>query len=112
MSTRIAIRNISDSIRRGEFDKESDVEKAINDHVTTVLNARDQLIAQFRLLDGCGHDFKNPTYSVQKRVLGFVTVYERKCNVCGYKEIFQQNDKESLPDWTDGATETYYNNDI
>jgi len=112
MGSRIVVTNIRSSIRRGDFDSETDINKAIDSVIDEINQERQGLISQFRLLDACSHEYKDPTFTIQGRVIGYVTVYERICKNCKHTETIQQNKDDKMPDWTIGATERYYNNDF
>lgn len=62
---------------------------------------------------GCVHkEFNKPTYTFQRRVIGYVFVYERVCKCCGYVEHKTVDEPKDKPEWAEQATERFYNNSI
>jgi hypothetical protein len=110
----VVIKNISREIKAGRIsDQELD---QLIDHLKIQIEAvRQQFKNDIVKLNTCQHEFAQTTYTKQSRIVGYATVYERKCKKCGFVEHFQSYSEHSnvvLPDWTAGARQQYYNNFI
>jgi len=109
-----AVRCIKRFASQGYFDSESEVNAAIDQSIKRLEECREDALEAFYVFDNCTHeDWRSSTFSVQRRVLGFVTVYERICKSCRYCQSVTVGDNANdKPLWGDGAQETYHNNDL
>ena len=110
----IFIRNIKRNTKQGYFSKEEEVNGAIDQGIKKLEACREEVVDAFREFSSCIHEeWLEPTYSVRRMILGYITVYERNCKSCGYCEsVTVSEDQPNKPDWSEGAKQTYYNNDF
>lgn len=62
----------------------------------------------------CEHEFKRAGYTVRRMIFdNYITVYERECKHCGYRETFTINETSGTPpEWTTDARKLFWNNDF
>jgi hypothetical protein len=64
----------------------------------------------------CIHEFKHPGYTVRRMLMGYITVFERECKHCGFRETFTVGSEPAepvdLPEWTTNARKLFWNNDF
>lgn len=106
----VIIRNIYQDIKYG-FNSVEELEKMIDECIGELMDTKPIALKALAERLECDHSFKDPTYTVQRRVIGYVTVYQRVCSDCGCIENVTK-ETDGTPDWADGAKEQYYNNSI
>lgn len=94
-------------VRDGELNTSREVEvfiHAVHAHVNTI---KYEMLEY--LEDRCvEHKYGEWTFTVQRRLIGYSTVYARVCMHCDKKvEVY-----DTTPDGAENAKEQYYNNDI
>lgn len=108
----VVIRNIIRSINNKDIDTHESLDEQINQCIDLLESARSELHDKLKIIQSCSHSYSEPTYTVQGRIVGCVTIYERTCKLCKNTETYKVIDGESPPEWTEGATQQYYNNNI
>ncbi len=115
----IVIKNIDRAISSNWIKTTEELDELIDRLKVQLEASKETLKLRINNLSNCQHEFKNPTYTVQQRVIGYVNVYERVCKHCRYTETFTQIDHtidnsevRELPSWTANASQRYYNNSI
>jgi hypothetical protein len=110
----IVIKNIDRAISSNWFKTCEQLDETIDRLKVQLDDSRETLKLRINKLSSCEHEFKHPTYTVQRRVISYVNVYERQCKHCKYTETFQYSEESvgGLPIWTKNASQRYYNNSI
>jgi hypothetical protein len=110
----IVIKNIDRAISTNWLKTTEELDQTIDRLKAQLEDSRALLKTRINNLSSCKHVYKQTTFTVQRRFLGYVTVYERRCKHCQYTETFQYSDDvvEELPIWTKNAQQRYYNNSI
>jgi hypothetical protein len=110
----IVIKNIDRAISSNWIKSVQELDELIDRLKVQLEDSKETLKLRINNLSNCQHEFKHPTYTVQQRVIGYVTVYEQMCKHCGYTETFQYSEESvgGLPIWTKNASQRYYNNSI
>lgn len=108
----VVIRNITRSINKKNIDTHENLDEQINHCIELLESARTELHDKLKTIQSCSHSYAGPTFTVQGRIVGCVTVYSRTCKLCKNTETYHMIDGECTPDWTVGATQQYYNNRI
>ncbi len=113
--------NLSSTIQKakdGYFEDEREIKEAFNAYKLQVSKAKKEALESFRESNSCSHEeFTPPFYQLQRRVLGYVYVFQKECKCCGKKfsmscgEDSPYNERNH-PEGYQGATERYYNNNI
>jgi len=112
MKASAVIYALKEAIKNNRFDSEEELSKEIDGIINEIANVAPELIEQYRLSKECNHEYRPSTFTVQKRIFSFVTVYQRVCDHCQHTETHTEKDGIETPSWTKGATQRYYNNDI
>jgi hypothetical protein len=115
----VVIRNIDRAIKSGRgYSELSSVEQLdeLVDRLKDQLESnRERWQAMILKRNSCQHlEFGKTTFTVQNRIFGESTVYERTCKSCGYIEIHsvysEAKEEQVIPQWCTGAQQRYYNN--
>lgn len=114
----INLDSIIEDARNGGFENEREITILINKHIAELRETRRATIKAFHESSNCTHEnTSEPFYQLQRRVMGYVLVFQKSCNGCGKKfhetcgEDSPYNEKNP-PKGYEGATERYYNNNI
>lgn len=109
----IFIQNMLEAARQNRITIEK-IDEEIETLISNLKIARERAIELIEETSVCEHDFDKATFTHERRVIGYSYVYRRKCKKCFYEEIISRHDAEikSLPDWTIGAEQRYFNNSI
>jgi hypothetical protein len=112
----VVIKNIERAIKRSQFISCSEQLDILIDQLKHEIESNRDLWKDLILtVHGCDHRYNNTTFTVQNRIIGHATVYERTCKDCGYIEnhsAYSEYTGEPLPSWTENATRQHYNNII
>ena len=110
----IVIKNIDRAISFNRVKTVEQLDKTIDRLKVQLEDSRETLKLRINKLSSCEHEYKHPTYTVQRRIIGYVDVYEHQCKHCKYTETFQYSEESvgGLPIWTKNASRRYYNNSI
>ena len=78
-----------------------------------IAHFKEDILKQARQSAQCPHaEYLPATYTHQRRVVGYMFVYQHKCAACGNVETVQVRDEQDKPDWAADARQQYYNNSI
>jgi hypothetical protein len=110
----IVLRNIDRAISSNWLNSVEELDQTIDRLKAQLEDSREVLKTRINKLSACEHVYNQPTYTVQRRIISYVTVYERQCKHCQYTETFQYSEDSvgGLPIWTKNAAQRYYNNSI
>lgn len=117
----VVVRNIDRAIKQGkgysEISNTEDLDQLVDRLKDQLESNRERWQEAITNRNTCQHsEFGKTTYTVQRRIIGHCTVYERSCKSCGYVDVFslysESEEKSVLPDWTKNAEQRYYNNQI
>lgn len=111
-------RRVKQRILHAKYENIEEYEKDLDSAIAYIASLKDNNdIRDFAINNiNCKHEeYKGATYTVQKRIMGYATVYERVCKNCGHTDIWSNYEGEKdgqEPEWTIGAKRQYYNNFI
>jgi hypothetical protein len=113
----VVVRNIDRAIKHNQITDSAELDGLVNQLKDQLESNRSRWQEAITNRNTCQHsEFGKTTYTVQRRIMGYVTVYERSCKSCGYVDVFslysESEEKSVLPDWTIKAEQRYYNNFI
>lgn len=112
----VVLKNIDRTISTNRLKTVEELDQIIDRLKVQLEDSRKLLKTRINKLSECEHVYKQATFTDQRRFLGYVTVYERHCTLCGYTDVFQHSDDvvevKELPEWTKNAEQRYYNNRI
>lgn len=110
-------RAIEDTLAAARECKDDDdikwVENTLDIIVEGITHFKEEVLKQARYSAQCPHaEYLPATYTHQRRVMGYMFVYQHKCAACGYVETVQVRDDKDKPDWAADARQEYYDNSI
>jgi hypothetical protein len=117
----VVIRNIDRAIKKGtgysEISNTEDLDRLVDRLKDQLESNRERWREMITNRNACQHpEFGNATYTVQSRIMGYCSVYERACKSCGYIETYsaysEAKEEQVIPEWCNGAKKLYYNNFI
>lgn len=107
----ILIRNLRSKVKSKNINSPEQVDEVINSIIKDLDGFRSELKATIAKRNACNHDeFNDATYTVQRRLLCFVKVYERTCKHCTHQETVTVKDGDKPPKWGIYAKRMHYNN--
>jgi hypothetical protein len=85
--------------------------------ISDLYRVKEHVIKLIKIKSECEHlEFSSPCdYTFQRRVVGYLHVYERRCLNCGYLQNYSYpygGLALAKPDWTNNSIQRYHNNDI
>ena len=108
----IGVKSILSDLRNGNFESIDDIDKKIDESISELEEARNIIKEIFLKRAGCEHEYEPSTFTIERRIAGFIRVNKRICN-CGHTEVFQENKSGSdRPEWAKDAQPMYFNNSI
>jgi len=107
----VSVRNILRRAKQGYFNDDTQIDELV-DMWERYVNSdlRTELKELHNKNKTCEHEYNSHWFTVQKRIFGFVTVYERQCKHCRYVDTHSPYNEK--PEWHEKAKERYYNNNI
>lgn len=114
----VVIKNIERAIQKQsyrEIKSQEDLDSLIEQLKSQLDESKKLLSVMLSKTIDCKHEYGNPSYTIQNRIIGYATVYEHVCKKCGSIESHSQYSEDRpqlIPDWCRAAKQRYYNNFI
>lgn len=103
----IVIRNLRDDAKQCKFKSEEEVLSEIERCKQDLDDAKVGILEAHKKANACNHKFGPSSFTIQRMVVNYVTVYKRVCKLCKYQEFVTVSDSQPIkPDWAEGQ---YYN---
>ena len=102
-------------LKHGHYDSLEDIDNEISEAVKELVKVKTYMRDLYMQRKECAHSYKKSTFTIQRRMIGYVRVNERVCASCSHIETQAERDDgdgKDRPDWAKEATKNYYNNDI
>lgn len=106
---RIPKRLLLNEATQGRLSKK-EIDSTINRLVTELQDFRYELTEISEKVYKCEHEYHKERWSCQRRVIGYVYVYERTCKHCGQQDIVTCKEESDAPEWASKALQRTYNN--
>lgn len=109
----VVLKNINNAITAGRITTQEQLEQVFIQLENLIESSKDKLHERIGKIHTCEHEFFRATFTVQRMISGYTTIYERKCKKCGFGEYHSEGENGAPnPEWTEGAEQRWWNNDI